>query len=83
MPVPAAEPSRAQPEERGEKPEPGMVKLNVHGSFLAQDGTIGAGMILRDSKGKIIFSACLSRYHCISALEAELGACMQGISLAI
>jgi ribonuclease HI len=60
-----------------------MVKLNVDGSFLAQDGTIGAGMILRDSKGKIIFSACLSRYHCISALEAELGACMQGISLAI
>ena len=40
-------------------------------------------MILRDSQRAIIFSACRSFFSCHEALEAELGACMEGLSLAI
>ena len=40
-------------------------------------------MILRDSDGKIIFSACRALYSCRDALEAELCACMEGFSFAI
>ncbi|KAK1602735.1 hypothetical protein QYE76_026967 [Lolium multiflorum] len=60
-----------------------MVKLNVDGSFMEQEGGAGAGMILRDAEGRIVFSACRSLYHCGSVLEAELGACMQGTALAL
>ena len=43
----------------------------------------GAGMILRDESGKIIFSACRALYSCRDALEAELCACMEGLSSSI
>lgn len=43
----------------------------------------GASMILRDSRGKIIFSACRSLYSCRDAVEAELCGIMEGLSLAI
>ena len=72
-PVPAALKWVAPPE--------GWVKLNTDGSF--HDGRAGAGMVLRDPSGDVIFSACRTLYSCREALEAELGACMEGLSLAI
>jgi hypothetical protein len=43
---------------------PGAVKLNVDGAYEAQDATAGAGMILRDSSCRIIFSSCRSLREC-------------------
>ncbi|CAM0946471.1 unnamed protein product [Alopecurus aequalis] len=63
-------------------PSPGWVKLNVDGAFKEEIGNGGAGMVLRDVEGKIIFSACRHLFACGSALEAELGAMMEGIALA-
>jgi ribonuclease HI len=78
-----ARPNLSTKEPAWERPRPGVVKLNVDGSFLERDGSAGAGMILRNADGGIIFSACRSLYHCNSALETEIGACMQGLALAL
>ena len=65
-------------------PPAGRVKLNVDGSFVDTDGGLaGAGMILRDNDGNIIFSACRSILHCFGLLQAELLACQEGLSLAL
>ncbi|XBI21048.1 hypothetical protein VPH35_062225 [Triticum aestivum] len=40
-------------------------------------------MILRDNMGSIIFLACRALWSCRDALEAELCACMEGLSLAL
>lgn len=53
------------------------MKLNTDGSFAA-DGA-GSGMVLRDSRGAIIFSACRNFFSCREALKAELSACMEGL----
>lgn len=63
-------------------PISGWVKLNSDGAF-ADDGTAGAGMVLRDERGNIIFSSCRVLFSCREALEAELCACMEGLSFAI
>ena len=56
--------------------------MNTDGSF-ATDGTTGAGMVLRGADGSIIFSACRELRSCRDMLEAELCACMEGLSFAI
>jgi hypothetical protein len=38
-------------------PEKGYVKLNVDGAF-SPDGKAGAGMILRNVEGRVLFAAC-------------------------
>ena len=63
-------------------PMEGWVKLNTDGSF-AVNGTAGAGMVLRDDKGNVIYSACRELFSCREILEAELCACMEGLSFAI
>ncbi|VAH43766.1 hypothetical protein VPH35_027838 [Triticum aestivum] len=63
-------------------PMAGWVKLNTDGSF-AENGTAGAGMVLRDDKGNVIYSACRELFSCREILEAELCACMEGLSFAI
>ena len=63
-------------------PKPGWVKLCTDGSF-AVSGSAGAGMVLRDDKGAIIFSSCRQLFSCRDALEAELCACMEGLSFSI
>ena len=57
-------------------------KLNTDASWTA-DGGAGAGMVLRDNTGQIIFTSCRVLFSCRNALEAELSACMEGLSLAI
>jgi hypothetical protein len=43
----------------------------------------GAGMILCDSSGGIVFSACRSLKHCCSEMDEEACACMEGVALAL
>lgn len=63
-------------------PMAGWVKPSTGGSFV-EDGTAGAGMVPRDDKGSIIYSACRELFSCRKALEVELCACMEGLSFAI
>jgi hypothetical protein len=64
-------------------PPHGWVKLSVDGSFKKEDGTAGAGMILRDDVGQVIFSSCRSLTRCDDPLEAEVRACLEGLELAL
>jgi hypothetical protein len=54
------------------------VKLNVDGSFVAESGSGGAGMVLRDDKGEIIFSSYRFLPRSSISLEAEIVTCMEG-----
>ena len=65
------------------RPEEGRLKLNTDDSFVSADGTAGSGMILRDHNGNIVLSACRHLYHCLNALESELAAIREGLSLAL
>ena len=62
-------------------PALGRVKLNTDASVLGS--TAGAGMILKDQEGEIVFNACRFLYACDDLLEAELLAIREGISLAL
>jgi hypothetical protein len=63
-------------------PARGMLKLNVDG-FYANDTTAGAGAVLRDHVGAVIFATCWQVEHCIDATEAELAAMELGIAQAM
>ena len=64
------------------KPRNGWKKLNTDGAFTSSNEA-GAGMILRDDAGRIIFAACRALYSCNDTLEAELSACLEGLSSSI
>ena len=64
-------------------PTQGWVAFSVDGSFNAHDGRAGTGMILRDDKGKMIFAAYRRLFHCNEALETEIQAMLEGLSLAL
>ena len=66
-----------------EKPPAGWAKLNVDGSYVHGENTGGAGMVLRDDTGAIIFSSCRFLRSCRSSMEAEMAACLEGTSLAL
>ncbi len=68
---------------RWARPPPGWAKLNTDGSFVAADGSAGAGMVLRDASGAIIFTACRGLLTCDNALQAKLEACREGLDLAL
>ncbi|KAI4970906.1 hypothetical protein ZWY2020_001820 [Hordeum vulgare] len=70
------------PEEIWLPPPLGWTKLNVEGAFKANNHTGGAGMILRGEGGHVIFSSCRYLRSCSSPLEAELTACLEGITIA-
>jgi ribonuclease HI len=69
----------ADPLKKWCKPQPGTIKLNVDGSFNATLRNGGCGIVLRDDRGAIIFSACKHLDRCADPLEAELSACREGI----
>lgn len=64
-------------------PPEGWAKLNVDGSFSHEDGSAGAGMILRGHDGAIIFSACRWLRSYPDPLHAELAGCTEGLGLAL
>ena len=61
----------------------GWVAFSVDGSYYAHDGKAGTGMILRDNNGKMIFAAYRRLFHCNEALETEIQAMLEGLSLAL
>lgn len=63
-------------------PPENWVKLNTDGSWSA-NGSAGAWIILRDGAGDIIYSSCRTLYSCRDAMEAELCACKEGLSLSL
>uniref|UniRef100_A0ACD5ZRC5 Uncharacterized protein n=1 Tax=Avena sativa TaxID=4498 RepID=A0ACD5ZRC5_AVESA len=65
------------------KPPPGWTKLNVDGSWKEEEQSGGTGMVLRDEEGNIIFAACRHLWTCASPLEAEVLACVEGLSSAL
>src|SRR3954463_2813637 len=40
-------------------------------------------MVLRNDTRQILFSSCRTLFNCRDILEAEVGACMEGLSLAL
>ena len=72
-----------KPEVKWEPPPAGHVKLNFDGSFVSENGAAGAGMILRDHEGQVIFAACRWWFDCEGPLAAELAACEEGLRLAL
>uniref|UniRef100_J3ND45 RNase H type-1 domain-containing protein n=1 Tax=Oryza brachyantha TaxID=4533 RepID=J3ND45_ORYBR len=62
------------------KPNQEWMKLNIDGSFADRDKRVGIGMILRDSSGMPIFTACQSIHQSSYALEFEILAFKKGIT---
>jgi ribonuclease HI len=65
------------------KPPQGWAKLNVDGAWATATHTGGTGMVLRDEEGNIIITGCRFLQSCGSPLEAEVLACMDGLTLAL
>lgn len=64
-------------------PPANWLAYSVDGLFSREEGSAGAGMILRDHRGAVIFAACQLMFFCNNALEAEIKALMIGMSLAL
>ena len=61
----------------------GQMKLNVDGAYIKEAGKASVGMILCDSTVGIVFSPCRNLLHCVSPLQAELVACLEGLNFAL
>lgn len=59
------------------------VKLNIDGSFVIVNGSVATCMVLRGSKGEIIFTACGHLISCKDELETKLCAISEGVSLSL
>ena len=80
--VSAREDGRQKVRKRWQPPEQGYAKLNVDGAFTT-DGHAEAGMVLRDHRGHVIYTACRSLEHCSDATDAELKAFEEGVQLSL
>ncbi|OEL37987.1 hypothetical protein BAE44_0000994, partial [Dichanthelium oligosanthes] len=60
----------------------GWTKVNVDGSFIYQTGAAGVGVIARNSRGEVLFTAWRVLFRCANAVEAEAQACAKGVRLA-
>jgi ribonuclease HI len=60
----------------------GWSKINVDGSFVAETGAGGIGVVARDSDDKILMTAWSTLFQCTDAAEAEARACKEGLRLA-
>jgi hypothetical protein len=54
------------------EPTAGKAKVNVDASFILGNGQASVGILARNDKGEIIFSAARMLVGCNSAEEAEL-----------
>jgi ribonuclease HI len=63
-------------------PEDGWVKANVDGSFSANSGSGGCGVILRDRHGVHLSSECHFLPAAVDLVRAELVACRRAVVLA-
>ena len=63
-------------------PPDDWIEINVDGSFVEQTGEAGVGVIARNNKGDVIFSAWRVLFRCTYAVEAEACACVEGFRLA-
>ncbi|TVU25051.1 hypothetical protein EJB05_27527, partial [Eragrostis curvula] len=68
--------------DKWEPPPMGWVTINVDGTYSANDGRAGIGVVIRDSNGKVLLSSWWVIFDAISAEEVESWACKEGISLA-
>jgi ribonuclease HI len=64
-----------------ENPTAGKAKVNVDASFIPANGQASVGILARNDKGEIIFSAARMLVGCKSAEEAELQAISEGQAL--
>ncbi|KAF8762283.1 hypothetical protein HU200_009631 [Digitaria exilis] len=62
-------------------PVKGWTKVNVDGSFVAQTGGAGVGVVARDDQGRALFAVCQELRRCADAAEAEATACLLGVRL--
>jgi hypothetical protein len=60
----------------------GWSKINVDGSFVAETGAGGIGVVARDSDDKILMTAWSTLFQCEDAAEVEARACEEGLRLA-
>ncbi|KAF8691185.1 hypothetical protein HU200_040302 [Digitaria exilis] len=67
---------------RWQLPSPGWVKVNVDGSYVAETGTTGVGVVARNSLGDIVFTAWRVLLRCADVAKAEARACVEGLRLA-
>lgn len=74
---------RSRQTQKWHGPQPGMLKLNVDGAFLAQDDSGGWGYVIRDEDGAVIQSGAGRVDFACNPLHMELKACIQGVGAAI
>jgi ribonuclease HI len=72
---------RAPQKQSWRPPDRGEAKLNTDGAYTGAGA--GAGMVLRDHQGEVIFTACRNLEYCRDATEAELVAIEEGLKLSL
>jgi ribonuclease HI len=72
----------AKPCERWINPDPGWLKVNVHGAYRAADDLGGGGMVIRDHHGGFVSGVSHLFLHLLDAEGAELLAFRRGLILA-
>jgi hypothetical protein len=78
----ASGPSLINRDEKWQKPEPRVLKLNTDASFYADSCAGSAGAIIRDYEGSFVAASCRPLSYVASATMAEAIATKEGLELA-
>ncbi|KAM0902553.1 hypothetical protein ACQ4PT_019230 [Festuca glaucescens] len=62
-------------------PPAGWIKVNSDASFVGSDAPGGAGVVARDSRGRVIIDACSPIAKCQDAEDAKAKAALRGIKM--
>jgi ribonuclease HI len=68
---------------RWEKPLAGHLKLNCDASFKSETGESSWGFLVCDWDGDVVLTKRGKINHLLSAFQAEMEACLQGVQAAI